>query len=284
MERGAALVTGSSSGFGLRTCVALAAHGFKVYASMRDTSRAASLRGALQHSGFGLDRVEIVELEVTDHEQGRALVDRICEAEGAVDVLVNNAGVMHEGFAEELDEAGLRAQFEVNFFALVELTRAVLPAMRARRWGRVINLSSASGRHAIPRHAAYCASKFAVEGWSEALRYELVPYNVFVSLVEPGMFPTEIFGRNRRRGELAREDAPGHARLAAGLEQDTQRMQRLMSWADPDDVARVIAKIAVAESPRLRYPVGVDAWLGALSLKPAVRTWWEQRMIQLFQR
>ncbi|PRP97709.1 3-oxoacyl-[acyl-carrier-protein] reductase FabG [Enhygromyxa salina] len=282
MRRGTALVTGSSSGFGLRTCVALCARGFKVYASMRELGRAGELRRALQASGFGSERVEFVTLDVTDADQREALVEQILDAEGAVDVLVNNAGQMLTGFAEELDEAALRAQFEVNFFGLVRLTQALLPAMRERRHGRVINVSSIVGRSAIPGHAGYCASKFALEGWSESLRYELVPFNVFVCLVEPGLFPTQIFARNRNQVES--EPGSVYGRLKTGLDAGTRQLQKLLARADPDDVAQVIAKLALAERPRLRHLVGVDAWIGALASGPATQAWWEARMIQLFQR
>jgi NAD(P)-dependent dehydrogenase (short-subunit alcohol dehydrogenase family) len=281
MQRGSALVTGSSSGFGLLTCVALAQRGFKVWASMRDTERAGPLRDALEASGFGLRRVEIVALDVTDAAQTDRLVDRILDTDGAVDVLVNNAGTMVTGFAEDIDEAALREQFETNFFGLVRLTRALLPAMRERRWGRVINVSSVSGRRGLPDHSAYCATKFAVEGWSEALRYEMIPYHVFVSLIEPGMFPsTEIFARNQREIEAA---GSVHSKTRASLVATKSKVQRLFARADPRRVAEVVAGIALADEPRLRYPVGVDAWASALSFGPAVRNWWERAMIQVFR-
>ncbi|MCA9686542.1 MAG: SDR family oxidoreductase, partial [Myxococcales bacterium] len=200
MRRGVALITGSSSGFGLRTCVALAARGFRVFASMRSLERSEALRAALRDAGFGSESVEFVALDVTDADARAALVETILEREGAVDVLVNNAGQLVAGFAEELDEAAMREQFETNFFAVAALTQALVPAMRERRHGRIINISSVAGRSALPAQAAYCASKFALEGWSESMRYELAPYNVFVALVEPGLFPTEILGRNRVDG------------------------------------------------------------------------------------
>ncbi|KIG15300.1 3-oxoacyl-[acyl-carrier protein] reductase [Enhygromyxa salina] len=281
-------MTGSSSGFGLRTCVALCARGFKVYASMRDLERAGPLRAALKASGFGSSRVTFVALDVTDPAQREAVVERILATDGAVDVLVNNAGQMFTGFAEEQTQAELRAQFETNFFGVVALTLALVPAMRERRHGRVINVSSIAGRNAIPAHSAYCASKFALEGWSESLRYELIAYNVFVSLVEPGMFPTQIFGRNQVQPASAAGSSQGarsiHARVRTALEQDTRFMQTIMSFADPDQVARVIGKIALAPRPRLRYPVGVDAWLGSLTLGTVTQAWWEARITQLFQR
>lgn len=281
MRRGTALVTGSSSGFGLRTCVKLNAAGFKVYASMRDLGRADALASALERSGFSPDGVELIALDVDDGEQRASVVERLLHAEGAIDVLVNNAGFMQTGFAEDTDEAELRAQFETNFFSVVALTRALLGPMRERRHGRVINMSSASGRRALPDHSAYCAAKFALEGWSESLRYEMVPYNVFVSLVEPGLFPTEIFGRNRK---LAGRERSVHRKTAEALGADGRRVQALLAWADPDDVAKVVAKIAVADKPKLRYPVGVDAWSSALSVGPAVHAWWEQYMTSLLRR
>jgi NAD(P)-dependent dehydrogenase (short-subunit alcohol dehydrogenase family) len=281
MKRGTALVTGSSSGFGLRTCVALAARGFEVWASMRDLERAEPLREALRVSGFGAERVHLVALDITDADARTALVEEILEQRGAVDVLVNNAGQMLTGFAEELDEQALRKQFETNFFGLVELTKALLPAMRERRWGRVINVSSISGRNAIPAYAGYCASKFALEGWSESLRYELVPFNVFVCLVEPGLFPTELFGRNRVDGGAG---SGVYAKLRVALKEDTRRLQRVLAGADPDVVARVIGRIALAQKPALRHPVGIDAWVGTVSLGPVTRAWWEARVTQLFRR
>ncbi|MFV8753105.1 SDR family oxidoreductase [Nannocystaceae bacterium ST9] len=280
MQRGTALVTGSSSGFGLLTCVALVSRGFEVWASMRDLDRAGLLRSALMASGFGLDRVRFIALDVADPEQSAAAVDHILAASGAVDVLVNNAGTLLAGFAEDVDEAGLREQFETNFFGLVRLTRGLLPAMRERRWGRVINLSSVSGRRGLPDHSAYCASKFAVEGWSEALRYELIPYNVFVSLVEPGMFPsTGIFARAQR----AEPEGSVHAKSRASLAAATAKLRKLFARADPRAVAEVVATIALADEPRLRYPVGVDAWASTLGFGPAIQAWWEQAMIQVFR-
>lgn len=281
MQRGTALVTGSSSGFGLLTCVALVQRGFRVWASMRDLDRQGPLRAALAASGFGHARVEFVALDLTDHQQADALVDRVLGQDGAVDVLVNNAGTMQTGFAEDVDDAALRRQFETNFFGHVHLTRALLPAMRERRWGRVINVSSVSGRRALPDHSAYCASKFALEGWSEALRYELIPYHVFVSLVEPGMFPsTAIFDRNTRE---AAPTTSVHAKSRASLRAATQRVQRLLAKADPRDVAEVVGEIAICDAPRLRYPVGLDAWASVVAFGPAIRVWWEQAMLSMFR-
>ncbi len=283
MQRGTALVTGSSSGFGLSTCVELVRRGYFVWASMRDLDRAGRLRAALEASGFGLDRVEFVALDVTNAEQTDALVDRILgdERHGAVDILVNNAGVMVTGFAEDIDDSLLREQFETNFFGLVRLTQALLPAMRERRYGKIINISSVSGRRGLPNHSAYCASKFAVEGWSEALRYEMIPYNIFVSLVEPGMFPaTGLFDLSRSPQAVG--DSV-HAKTRISLAAATATLKKLLVHADPQWVAQVVAEIAMADAPRLRYPVGIDAWGSALSLGPVVRVWWEQAMIQMFR-
>jgi NAD(P)-dependent dehydrogenase (short-subunit alcohol dehydrogenase family) len=195
-------------------------------------------------------------------------------ASGRVDVLVNNAGYGIGGAIEDLTMAELREQFETNFFGLVALTKRVLPGMRERRRGRIINVSSINGRVAVPGLGAYCASKFAVEGFSESLRHELLRFGVFVSLVEPGTFRTAIFDRNRRVAGRAHDPSSPWYRF-------TRRMERLVdrrvekSTADPRQVADVIAAIAVSPRPRLRYLVGRDARAEELLSRVLPRRLWE---------
>jgi len=250
-----ALITGASSGFGLLTAVELARRGARVFASMRDLGRAEALERACGEAGV---HVQPVQLDVTDPdsiEGARRAVDDEC---GAADVVVNNAGFGMGGFVEQLDMKELRQQFETNFFGLVAVTQAFLPAMRAARRGTIINVSSIQGLVAVPGLGAYCASKFAVEGLSESLRHELLPFGIYVSLVEPGMFPTDIFDRNRR--VAAAFQAP-----ESPYRQRAERVEGLVnglvgrSKADPKDVADCIADIAESARPRLRYLVGADA-------------------------
>jgi len=246
-----ALVTGAGSGFGLLTAVELARRGFRVVASLRDPGKAERLDAAAQAAGVTLHKVA---LDVTDE---RSFAPALREA-GAVDVLVNNAGYGLGGFLEDVTMAELRAQFETNFFGLVALTKEVIPGMRERRRGKIINVSSISGRLAAPGVSAYCSSKFAVEGLSESLRHELSPYGVWVALVEPGTFKTDIFSRNRRVAKRSEDpSSPYHARSQKLDDVVDKILQR--SHADPQRVADVIAKVALARRPALRYLVGRDA-------------------------
>lgn len=251
-----ALITGASSGFGLLTAVELARAGFRVFASMRDPSRQGGLQAAAAAAGV---EVEVVALDVTDPATITAAIAEIDARAGGVDLLVNNAGIGLIGAFEDTDEAELRRLFETNFFGLCAVTRAVVPGMRARRRGRIVNVSSVGGRIGSPGIAAYSASKFAVEGLSEALSLELAPFGIQVALVEPGVFRTEMIGPDKRRMTARAADpaSPYHARCAeiAAVMQHTHDH----GGPDPRDVARTIAAAATAGAPSLRYPVGKDA-------------------------
>ncbi|MCG8425678.1 MAG: SDR family NAD(P)-dependent oxidoreductase [Proteobacteria bacterium] len=266
-----ALVTGSSSGFGLQCCVELARRGMRVFASMRDLSRSEGLDAAMAEVGLTCDKVE---LDVTKPDSLATAVAEIADRVGPkppgntaetgdepllvpVDIVVNNAGFGLGGFVEDLTMDKLREQFETNFFGLVALTKAVLPGMRERRRGRIINISSLSGRMGQPGAGAYAASKFAVEGISESLRLELLPYGVYVVLIEPGMFRTDLFDRNQRITARALEpDSPNYKALMR-LKSIVEK--RLARGGDPRQVARVVGQAVAADKPRLRYLVGSDA-------------------------
>jgi NAD(P)-dependent dehydrogenase (short-subunit alcohol dehydrogenase family) len=200
--------------------------------------------------------IEKVRLDVTDEASIAAALGALG---GHVDVLVNNAGFGFGGFLEDLSMAELREQFDTNFFGLVAVTKAVLPGMRERGEGRIINISSINGRFATPGLSAYAASKWAVEGLSEALRHEMRPYGVDVVLVEPGTFKTDIFDRNRRVAARASSpDSPYYSRS-----KQLERVVELLlagSRQDPEIVARAVGRVATMKRrPRLRYLVGRDA-------------------------
>jgi NAD(P)-dependent dehydrogenase (short-subunit alcohol dehydrogenase family) len=250
-----ALVTGASSGFGLLAAVELARRGLRVFASMRDPARAERLRAGLDEARVA---AEVIRLDVTRADQIEEAVSSIEEVAGGVDVLVNNAGYGLGGSVEDLSMEELREQFDTNFFGLVAVSKRVLPGMRERRRGRIINVSSIAGRVALPGVAAYCSSKFAVEGFSESMRHELLPFDVFVSLVEPGTFRTDIFDRNRRIAARASDPTSAWNEMTRKISAIVDgRVEK--STADPRDVALVIAEIATAARPRLRYLVGRDA-------------------------
>jgi NAD(P)-dependent dehydrogenase (short-subunit alcohol dehydrogenase family) len=266
-----ALVTGTSSGFGLYTAIELARAGHRVFASMRDLDRGHRLRREADAAGVG---VEMLALDVTRAASIDAAVSEVRRRAGRIDVLVNNAGFGVGGFLEDLELAEVREQFETNFFGMVGVTKAVVAGMRERRHGRIVNVSSMGGRIGLPAMTAYCASKWAVEGFSEALRYELRPYGVHVILVEPGTFKTDVFTRNRREATRAAEpSSPYHQayrRLTRGWEWNFER-----HGGDPRVVARVIRDAAIARRPRLRYPVGRDAKGAAVARAILPARWWE---------
>jgi NAD(P)-dependent dehydrogenase (short-subunit alcohol dehydrogenase family) len=259
MPQQVALVTGSSSGFGLLTVLELCRRGCRVFATMRDPQRGLNLRAAATEEGLS---PEVVTLDVSRSESIRSAVQEIEKRAGRVDVLVNNAGFGMGGFAEDVSMEELREQFETNFFGLVDLTKQVIPGMRERRGGRIINVSSLNGQVAVPALSAYCASKFAVEGYSEALWHELLPFGIHVILVEPGTFRTQIFERGKRMAAASQD--PGSPYFALGKRLEKHAMERAeRSKADPAQVARLIGKLATAprRAPRLRYPVGIDSQL-----------------------
>jgi NAD(P)-dependent dehydrogenase (short-subunit alcohol dehydrogenase family) len=250
-----ALITGAESGFGLLTSIELALRGFRVFASMRDLARGARLDEEARAANVTIEKIA---LDVSRPQSIDAAVREVQARAGRIDVLVNNAGFGMGGFVEELDLSELREHFETNFIGLVAVTKAVLPGMRERASGRIINISSISGRFAAPGLGAYSASKFAVEGFSESLRHELSPHGVWVSLIEPGTFRTDIFERNRRVAKRALDPASPNFERSKRFEQFITRMVE-RSTADPRAVARLITRVAEARRPRLRYLIGTDA-------------------------
>lgn len=250
------LITGCRSGFGLLTAAAAARAGWTVYAGLRSLDHGADLAAATA----GLD-VRPLVLDVTSAEQRDEALRRIVAEAGGLDALVNNAGRALGGFLELVEEDELRAVMETNLFGAWALTRAALPHLRARAPSTVVMVSSASGRMAIPGLGAYAASKFALEGLSEAWRHELRPLGVRVVLIEPGAYRTDIFGRNR---QLSRGiTTPGvYAPWVAGMDQlFTAMVDRVAR--DPVEVADTIVRVLHDPHPPLRYAIGPSTGLRA---------------------
>jgi len=187
-----AIVTGCSSGFGLLAAIELARGGYRVAATMRDPGRQERLLQAAADESVAR-QIAVLELDVTNHAQARHVVDDVLGRFGRIDVLVNNAGYAQGGFAEEVGMDVWREQFETNVFGVIAMTQAVIPHMRRQRHGRIIQISSISGLVGFPGLSPYNASKYAVEGFSEALRHELLADQVYVSIVEPGSYKTAIW-------------------------------------------------------------------------------------------
>ncbi|MGM0900955.1 MAG: SDR family oxidoreductase [Bacillota bacterium] len=250
MKQKTAIVTGSSSGFGLLCVIELARNGFHVIATMRDCNKAASLLSIAKEQNL-TKNIQIESLDVTSADS-IAQFERILSQLEYVDVLVNNAGLAVGGFCEELSVDDYRLQFETNFFGVIAVTKAVLPFMRARGQGRIINISSISGRIGFPGLSPYTASKHALEGFSESLRLELKPFGIDVVLVEPGSYKTNIW--TSMDGVKIREESAYHSYMLA-LKNEIESGKE--DHGQPEDVARLVAQVASqTPSPDLRYPIG----------------------------
>lgn len=260
--RRVAIVTGSSSGIGLAASLALARAGHTVHATMRDTSRSGRLDDAA--SAEGLD-VRVSQMDVDDDSSVDAAVSRALGGAGRLDVLVNNAGYGAVGAVEDIPMGEFRAQFETNLFGVVRVIKAAAPAMRrtaaegaAAAGGgpgpAIVNVSSVAGRIGFPATSAYISSKFALEGLSESLAYELAPFGVRVVVVEPGVIKTNFFDSMRMC------EAPAgspYADMTAKVVSNVRMMVELGTEAS--EVADAIARAASSDKPLPRYVVGNDA-------------------------
>ncbi|OHV40903.1 short-chain dehydrogenase/reductase [Parafrankia soli] len=251
MTKKVALVTGASSGIGEATARQLHEAGFIVYGAARRADRMT----ALAASG-----VRTLSLDVTDETSTKNAVAEILAAEGRIDVLVNNAGYGSYGALEDVPMREARAQIEVNLFGLAHLTQLVLPAMRAQRSGTIINISSMGGRFATPMGAWYHASKYAVEGLSDALRLELKRFGIAVLLIEPGSIRTEwgaIAAEKLRTTSGQGPYAEQANAMAASLESSSRPDARMTSPTSV--IAKAVTKAATARRPHTRYRVGFGA-------------------------
>jgi NAD(P)-dependent dehydrogenase (short-subunit alcohol dehydrogenase family) len=253
-----ALITGASSGFGLLTCLTLARRGWRVLATMRDLNRRTKLEEAARSAGV-LENLEFLRLDVTNAGQIAAIAETLAGRDVPLHALVNNAGFAAPGFAEDVTDAELREQFETNFFGAVAMTRAFLPQLRRQGFGHLVMVSSISGRLGFPGVGSYAAAKFALEGWTETLRYEMKTVGIQVAIVEPGAFETDIWTRNAKLSAgMSNAESPNAGRV----EKWRARVEGQRQKADPQVVADCIAKILETPRPKLRHVVGTDAKMG----------------------
>ncbi|MEW6320473.1 MAG: SDR family oxidoreductase [Acidobacteriota bacterium] len=244
------LITGTSSGIGLATAVHLAQAGWQVVATMRDTSRRASLDAAARAAGVGVDVRPLDVTSVAAIEDSIAGVERDC---GPIDALVNNAGAGRVGSVEHLDDAAVRQVMDTNFFGVWNVTRAVLPRMRARGRGRVVTVTSIGGLIGQPFNDAYCAAKFAVEGMMEALAPVARELGIHVSVVEPGPVHTNFVQATRQASAdvlAGRQD--GYDAMAARYFERSRETFATHGQTGAD-VAAVIQQALVDDPPHLRY-------------------------------
>ena len=257
-------VTGASRGFGLEICRAALAAGYSVVATARRPDEI-----ALPDD----QRTMRVALDVTDADTADAAVEAAQERFGRVDVCVNNAGYGLVGAVEEVDDDEARALFDVNVFGLLNVTRAVLPGMREAGSGRIINLSSVAGIASGPGSGIYSASKYAVEGISEAQRQELEPLGIFVTVVEPGVFRTDFLDPSSLRTAAATIDDYAATDRRGWAESENHRQT-----GDPAKAAAAILELARSPEPPLRLPLGADC-VERIEAKLArfrseLDTWW----------
>ncbi|TAP44132.1 oxidoreductase [Arthrobacter sp. S39] len=249
MAQPVAFVTGASTGIGFEAARKLSSNGFTVYAGARRVDRMEPLKALGVH---------VLSLDVTDDESMRAAVVRVVEERGRIDVLVNNAGYGSFGALEEVDLAEGRRQFDVNVFGLARMTQLVLPAMRKAGRGRIINISSIGGKFYEPLGAWYHSTKFAVEGMSDALRLELKPHGISVSIIEPASTVSE-WGGIAAQGLLATSGTGPYASQAREMAGALDSTNRPETSTLPEVIAEAVLHAASAARPRTRYPVGRGA-------------------------
>ncbi len=288
-------MTGASAGLGLAIARALIA---ETDHRLVLTARKTSLARFAAEGIFESERVLLRPLDVTSREEQAILIDELCVRFGGVDFLINNAGISYRAVVEHVSEEERLDQLAVNFLAPMELTRRVLPAMRARREGRIITISSVGGMMAMPTMAVYSASKFALEGATEALWYEVRPWGVHVSLVQPGFIHSSGFEHVRMTRQsayaLKRADDPYHQHYA----HMAPFIARVMTHtpATPQSVAAAVLRTLRRKNPPLRVPATWDArafgWLRRLlprwiyhrllyAMLPSIRRWGPRAPLRL---
>jgi len=244
------LITGAARGMGVDLVRAALQAGHVVVATARDAANVTAALGEQDH-------LLPVSLDVTDPAAAQAAVDAAVARFGRIDVLVNNAGNFYAGFFEEISDAQFRAQLETNFFGPLNVTRSVLPVMRAQRSGKVVTITSTAGIVGGAFCAAYAASKFALEGWMESLRFDLEPFGISTTVVEPGFFRTELLveGASSIWPELSIDD---YAERTAETIQGWKSMNGTQG-GDPAKLAQALVQIVALDEPPLRWIAGADA-------------------------
>src|ERR671918_333180 len=253
-----AVVTGSSTGIGYETSLILARNGFLTYATMRNLNKSENIRLVATEENLP---IQIKQLDVTDDVSVTDAIQAISSEAGRIDVLVNNAGYGLDGAFEDLAVDEIKAQYETNVFGLIRTTQAVLPIMRRQKSGTIVNISSGAGRFGFPTGSAYVSTKFAVEGLSESMSYELEPFGIRVAVVEPGVVRTN-FGDGLIVAKKSQDPNSPYSQMmqrsAAGFE------KMIENASSPDVVAKVVLNAIRDKNPSLRYLAGsdVEMWLG----------------------
>jgi short-subunit dehydrogenase len=251
--RQVALITGCSSGIGYETALTLARNGFCTYAGVRNTKNSDALEKKIAKEKLDLN---ILQLDVNDKSSIDNAINRIKTEEKRIDVLINNAGYGLVGFFEELGLDEIRKQFETNFFGVLNVTKKVIPIMREQKRGTIINLSSGAGQVGFPGISAYVSTKFAIEGFSESLMYELFPFGIRVIIIEPGVIKTNFFNNCIVSDESSKKGSL-YSNSLKKIQNNIELMQEHAT--PPVEVAKVILQALKTDEPKQRYVVGNDA-------------------------
>ena len=253
-----AVVTGSSSGIGFETSLLLARNGFYTYATIRSLDKSSKLVDISNEEDNNLS-LDVLQLDVTDDKSVKDAINIIADKQGRIDLVVNNAGYGSTGAVEDFSIDEIKAQFETNFFGAIRVIQSVLPLMRKQRTGIIVNISSIGGRIAFPFSPSYASTKFALEGLSEALQYEIDQFGIKVILIEPGIIKTNFLDNIKRAKRATDPNSPYNELLQ-------RRIERLKTMFEngtaPEEVAKVILKAVTSDNNEkldLRYVVGSDA-------------------------
>jgi NAD(P)-dependent dehydrogenase (short-subunit alcohol dehydrogenase family) len=250
-----ALVTGSSSGIGFETSLMLARAGFNTYASMRNLEKSKNITEIAKKEKLPL---QVVQLDVNNDGSVKDALVKILKADQRIDVLINNAGYGLFGSVEDTSIEEIKAQFETNFFGVVRVTQQVLPLMRRQNSGTIVNVSSVGGRIGLPALSAYHSTKFALEGLSESIAFELEPFGIRVVIIEPGVIRTNILNSSSSAKKALDPKSP-YFSLSQKLNDNFKSMMESELSSPPEEVAKVILQAVTSENPQLRYSVGDDA-------------------------
>ena len=249
-----ALVTGCSSGIGLETAIALGREGHFTYATMRDVKKSGSLDKIVNDEGLP---IKILELDVDDEESVDNALGKIMDEKGRIDTLVNNAGWGMWGAVEDVSIEEFKQQFETNFFSIIRLIQKVAPIMRKQKSGNIVNVSSVAGKIGFPVSPAYISSKFALEGLSECIRFELGPFGINVIIIEPGVIKTNFFD-SMKMAKKSNSDSV-YNEITSKVVSGVKMMAEM--GTEPKEVADTIIKSINEEKPLPRYIVGNDAMM-----------------------
>jgi NAD(P)-dependent dehydrogenase (short-subunit alcohol dehydrogenase family) len=256
LQEKVAVVTGSSTGIGYETALTLTRNGFYTYATMHKLEGESEQKIANITKSENLP-LQVIQLDVNNDKSVIDAINRIVKEKGRIDVTVNNAGYALIGAFEETSMDEITAQFETNFFGAIRVMQAVIPIMRKQRSGRIVNITSMGGRIAIPLDSIYHGTKFALEGLSESLQYELEPFGIKIILIEPGAVGSNFWKNLKMAAKISDPNIAVYRQLENNMSEALKQM--VQNTIPSSEVAKVILQAVTSDNPEFRYIVGKDA-------------------------